>query len=215
MSNANFTFFNEDDFYENGSVKNLGKAVLPDPELLDYYNNLSQRIIFVNGDIDDQLVFYSKQIIDWNKEDKGIPIEERKKIKIFIHTDGGEITAMWNFINIVQLSKTPCMTIAMGKIFSAGAMMFLAAPERLIFKNTEIMIHKGSSGVISDIGVIINYSKFLEKETEMRKEFIFNNTKITPKKYKEIEDKDWYIMSPEAIEWGVATRIVENIEELF
>ena len=209
MQNADLTF----DFCEV-EVKELFNKNLPDSELLDFYNRLANREIFINWDIEDQLVEYSKQIIDWNKVDKGKPIEERKPIKIFINTDGGSISAMWNFINVVQLSKTPCITIAMGKIYSAGSMIFLAAPIRLLFKNTTIMIHKGSSGVISDISCIINYSKYLEKETDMRKEYIFSNTKITPKKYKEIEDKDWYITASEAIEWGIATKIVDDIDEI-
>lgn len=209
MQKADFTF----ELYEE-EVKELFNKNLPDSALLDYYNRLANREIFINWDVDDQLVDYSKQIIDWNKQDKDIPIEQRKKIKIFINTDGGSITSMWNFINIVQLSKTPCITIGMGKLFSAGAMLFISAPIRLLFKNTEIMIHKGSSGVISDISCIINYSKFLEKETEMRREYIFNNTKITPKKYKEVEDKDWYITAPEAVEFGIATKIIDDIDEI-
>ena len=207
--------FEVDDLYEDDEIKELAKLVLPDPTLLDFYNRLSRREIWINTFIDDTCVEHAKQIIDWNFKDKGIPIEQRVKIKIFLHTDGGDVTAMNALIDAITLSKTPCATIAMGKIFSAGAMIFLSAKERLLFPTSRVMIHKGSSGIISDVNKIIDYSKFLEKDNEVTKEFILKNTKITPKKYKEVEDKDLYLFPNECIDMGIATKIVQDIEELF
>ena len=196
-------------------VMGLGKAVLPEPTLLDYYNQKAQRQIYINDIIDDRCVDDAYHIIQWNKEDKDIPVEQRKKIKIFLHTDGGCVAGMNALISAIQLSKTPIITIGMGKIFSAGAMILLAAKERLLLPTSRVMIHKGSSGIISDVNKIIDYSKFLEKDNELTKEYILKNTKITPKKYKEVEDKDLYLFPNECIELGIATKIVDNIEELF
>jgi len=210
-----FKNFDIDDLYDSEEVKELAKVVLPDPSLLDFYNRLSKREIWINDFIDDTCVDHAKQIIDWNFQDRNISLDERVKIKIFLHTDGGDTTAMNALIDSITLSKTPCMTIAMGKIFSAGAMIFLAAKERLLFPTSRVMIHKGSSGIISDVNKIIDYSKFLEKDNEVTKEFILKNTKITPKKYKEVEDKDLYLFPNECIEMGIATGIVGDIEELF
>jgi ATP-dependent protease ClpP protease subunit len=209
MANFDISF----DFCED-EVKELLNKNLPDSSLLDYYNRLANREIFINYDITDELVDYSKQIFDWNKQDKGIPVNERKKIKIFNNTDGGDVTAMNSFINAVQLSKTPCITIGMGKCFSAGAMLLISAKERYIFPNTIVMMHKGSSGIISDVNKIIDYSKFLEADNEINKQYILANTKITPKKYKEVENKDWYIFANECIEWGIATKIVTDLDEI-
>jgi len=196
-------------------IKELAKAVLPEPSLLDYYNQKSQRQIYINEIIDDPCVDYAYQIIQWNKVDKDLPIEQRKKIKIFIHTDGGDTSAMNAIISSIMLSKTPVMAIGMGKIFSAGAMIFLAAKERLLLPTARVMIHKGSSGIISDVNKIIDYSKFLEKDNELSKKFILERTNITAKKYKEVEDKDWYLLPQECVELGIATGIVNDIEELF
>jgi len=107
--------FEVDDLYEDDEIKELAKLVLPDPTLLDFYNRLSRREIWINTFIDDACVEHAKQIIDWNFKDKGIPIEQRVKIKIFLHTDGGDTTAMNALIDAITLSKTPCATIAMEK----------------------------------------------------------------------------------------------------
>ena len=201
--------------WENDGIKNLMKTTLPEPDVLSYYNQISKREIFINGDIDEYCADHAKLIFDWNLEDKDIPIEQRKKIKIFLHTDGGDVSSMNALIAAIMLSKTPVVTIAMGKIFSAGAMIFLASNERLLLPTSRVMIHKGSSGIISDVNKIIDYSKFLEKDNELSKKFILERTNITAKKYKEVEDKDWYLLPQECIDLGIATKIVENIEELF
>ena len=201
--------------WENVEIKKLMKTTLPDPELLSFYNQFSKREIFINGFIEEYVADYAKNIFDWNFEDKDIPIEQRKKIKIFLHTDGGDVSSMNALIAAIMLSKTPVVTIAMGKIFSAGAMIFLASNERLLLPTSRVMIHKGSSGIISDVNKIIDYSKFLEKDNELSKKFILERTNITAKKYKEVEDKDWYLLPQECVDLGIATKIVENIEELF
>lgn len=204
------------DLFLDEETKEASKINLPDPDTLDYYKRMSNREIFINEDITDFIVDYSLKIFEWNKEDKlnNIPIENRKKIKIFINTDGGDVTAMNSIINAIQLSKTPVVTITMGKAFSAGAMIFLAAKERLMFKNSIIMIHKGSSGIISDVNKIIDYSKFLEKDNEFNRQYILENTNITPKKYKEVENKDWYIFASECLELGIATKIITDLDEI-
>lgn len=201
--------------FDSIEIKTLSKTTLPDPDLLSYYNQISKREIFINGDIDEYCADYAKLIFDWNYEDKDIPIKERKRIKIYLHTDGGCIASMNAIIAAITLSKTPITTIALGKIFSAGAMIFIAAKERLLLSTSRVMIHKGSSGIISDVNKIIDYSKFLEKDNDLTREFILQNTNITLQKYKEVEDKDLYLFPNECIELGIATKIVDSIEELF
>ena len=66
----------------------LGKLgqVSPLPSLNEYetYLDLNERIIYIDFDIDDTLIEYSRRIIRWNRQDKDIPIEERKPIKVLV-----------------------------------------------------------------------------------------------------------------------------------
>lgn len=207
--------FDIDDLIDEEEVLDLLKLKLPEPNLLDYYNRLLRRHIFLNEDVDDECAEYAYRIIQWNREDKDIPIERRKKIKIFLHSDGGDVSAMNALISAIRLSKTPIITIGMGKIYSAAAMIFLASDIRLLMPTSRMMVHKGSSGIISDVNKIIDYSKFLEKDNELTKQYILERTNITEDKYREIEDKDYYLFPQECVELGIATDIVNDIEELF
>ena len=55
----------------------LGKAsVLPDFTEYETYLDLNERILYLDFDINDALVDYSRRIIRWNRQDRDIPIEE-------------------------------------------------------------------------------------------------------------------------------------------
>ena len=119
------------------SVENLQ---LPDPELVTYYNNENERIFWIEGEIADDLFEYSKQIIRFNQLDKGIPIEERKPIKFFIDSPGGDLETMLAFIGLVRISKTPIWTINAGIAYSAAGLILMSGHKRFALPNRQRLI---------------------------------------------------------------------------
>ena len=87
---------------------------LPDPSLLMFYKNLANREIWLDDSIDVDTLEISKIILHFNKQDEGIPVEDRKPIKIFIYSYGGEVSACFNVIDTIGMSKTPVYTYNMG-----------------------------------------------------------------------------------------------------
>ena len=85
-----------------GELGDLANYKLPDPTLIDYYKRLKNREILINQDIDDWVVEWTQEIIEWNRIDKneGIPIEDRIPIKIFINSNGGSLNAIMELITI-------------------------------------------------------------------------------------------------------------------
>lgn len=69
------------------SIENLS---LPNPELLQFYKDVENRIIWIEGEIDESLFEASKLIMGWNREDRDIKPEDRKPIKILINSPGGD-----------------------------------------------------------------------------------------------------------------------------
>lgn len=51
--------------------KELENVKLPSPDLIQYYKNYNERRIFIDYDIDDSLIEASKQIMEYNIQDKG------------------------------------------------------------------------------------------------------------------------------------------------
>jgi len=207
---------NWDIFFEE-EVKELTKLNLPDPETLDYYERTENREIFWNCDIDDSLVDFSLMIIKWNKQDKGKSINERIPIKIFINSNGGELPAVLNFINILQLSKTPVYTIALGKAYSSAGLMLLAGSKghRYVFQDTTALIHAGSTGAMGNTDKVLDNFEFTQRQEKRVKDFIVANTNITDKLYTKNYRKDWWLTSDEIILLGLADKIVTDLDEIF
>ena len=196
-----------------GEIANLLNRTLPDPSLL-YYRMRTKREIMWNSDIEDDILEVSLAIRKWNVEDNGIEVDKRIPIKIFINSDGGSVDAVMNVIDLIKLSKTPVITIGMGKVYSAGGLLLMAGHKRYIFKHTSCLIHDGSSGAVGSIGKLIDNLKFTEKLEVLIKEYIISSTKITEQMFDANYRRDWFMFSDEMLELGVADEIIDDIDTI-
>ena len=210
------------DYFEIDVMKDMGECAnvkLPDPTLLDYYKRLKRREILINQEIDDGIVEWTQEIIEWNREDKDIKdISQMTPIKIFINSNGGSLNAIMELITICNLSKTPVYTIGMGKCYSAGGLLLIGIPKgnRYILSTTEALVHDGNmSGYGGDTGKVIDDLEQTKKNEEKVKEFILSRTKISEDLYDKNYRKNWWLDSSEIIKYGLADHVIENIEELF
>ncbi len=197
-----------------GEIANLLDRTLPDPSLLEYYRMRTKREIMWNADIEDDILEVSLAIRKWNVEDNGIEVDKRVPIKIFINSDGGSVDAVMNVIDLIKLSKTPVITIGMGKVYSAGGLLLMAGHKRYIFKHTSCLIHDGSSGAVGSIGKLIDNLKFTEKLEALIKEYIISSTKITEQMFDANYRRDWFMFSDEMLELGVADEIIDDIDTI-
>ena len=153
-------------------------------------------------------------IIKWNKEDANVPVEERKPIKIFINTNGGDLSVTMLTASVIALSKTPVITIGMGRAYSGGALLLMSGHKRLIFDSTSVLIHDGSSGAIGDTGKVLDSLEFTKDSEDRVIQFILSHTRITSELMKENYRRDWYMFSEDAIYYGVADKIITDIDEV-
>lgn len=201
-----------------GDIGDYANIKLPDPTLLDYYKRLNNREILINQGIDDGIVEWTQEIIDWNKEDKDIKdYSKRKPIKIFINSNGGSLNAIMELITLCNLSKTPVIAIGMAKCYSAGGLLLMGIPKgnRYILSSTEALIHDGSTGSYGDTGKVLDDLERTKKIEEDTKRFILGHTEITEVEYDKNYRKNWWLDANEIIEKGVADHIITDIEELF
>lgn len=202
------------EFIITEDIKDLSKINLPDPSTLYFYSRMENREIFINFDIDVDLVDYSYDIIRWNKEDKGIPIEDRKPIKIYINSDGGCLNSVLNFINTIKISKTPVITIGMGKAYSSGGLLLMAGHKRYIFQDTTFLLHDGTSGLYGSVAKLADGFEFQQKTEKRVKEYVLANTKIDADLYDKNYRRDWFMNSSEMIEHGICDFIIIDLDEI-
>ena len=210
------------DFFEIDVMKDMGECAnikLPDPTLLDYYKRLKKREILINQEIDDGIIEWTQEIIEWNREDKDIEdISQMTPIKIFINSNGGSLNAIMELITICNLSRVPVMAIGMGKCYSAGGLLLMGITKgnRYILSTTEALIHDGNmSGYRGDTGKAIDDLEQTKKNEEKVKKFILSCTNISEDLYDKNYRKNWWLDSSEIIKYGLADHIITNIEELY
>ena len=186
---------------------------LADPSLVNFYIDRENRIYWLSDEINNYTFDLVQYIIRWNREDKGIPTEERKPIRIIIDCPGGFLSGSETVSNVIKMSKTPVYGIALGQAASGASVIYLSCHKRFALPNTVFVLHKGScSGVSGTYDEIVAFARDYEKEVETLIEFYIENTKYTEKEIVENIQTDWYIRTEEAIEKGIVDEIITDID---
>ena len=205
------------DVLEESGLSDVASIKLPDPTLLDYYMRREDRCILWNDDIEDGFVEIYQDILRWNKEDidNNIAPEDAKPIRIYINSDGGSVSAVFAIIDLLLMSRTPVITIGLGKCYSSGGLLLMAGHKRLSLPNCTILIHDGQSGSYGAIGKMLDNLEFT-KELEVKiKNYILSRTTITEEEYDKNYRRDWWIFADDAVnKYHIADKIVTDITEI-
>ena len=139
----------------------LENMSLPNPELLSYYSDLEKRIIWLEEEVTEQTLEFVRKIIEWNREDEMNSLEpkDRKPIKIFFFSPGGDLDVNYALIDTIRLSKTPVYGINIGRCCSAAAYIYLSCHHRYMMNHSYFVFHQGSSqlsGSYNEVVAIMN-----------------------------------------------------------
>lgn len=188
---------------------------LPDPELIQQFKDLKNRVIWIDCEINDSLLGVVSQILEWNREDRVLPLESRKPIKIFFNSPGGDLDIEETLVSIIRLSKTPIYGFALGMVASAASLIYLSCHKRYALPNAYFIFHRGScqnmGGNYNEIqAAMADYKQQVEK----MEKFYIENTLYTEEEVHQNIATDWYIRGEELREKGIINEWVEDISVL-
>lgn len=194
----------------------LENLKLPNPMLLDTYTDRKNRLIFIDYDIDDTLLReVGRQIIEYNRSDKGKPVDERTPIVILINSGGGCLDSTYATIAIMETSKTPIITVNMNCAYSAAGLILMAGHKRYCMPRSQVLIHSGSAqGISGNYEDIQESTKSYKKMVEEMREFIISKTKIDKALMKKNQSRDWYLPTSEQIDLGVVDEIITDLDSI-
>lgn len=187
---------------------------LPEPETVNYYTLAKERKIYIDYDIDENILDLQKKLLQWNMEDKGKPREERKPIYIYIMSSGGDLNYMWSVIDSIEISQTPVITINMGLAASAAGLIFMAGHERYMLRRSKVLIHKGAATVGGDAQKVQDFLEDYKKDLNKMKEYVLERTNIPKSTMSRKQNNDWVLDSDYCLEHGVCTRIIDSMEDI-
>jgi ATP-dependent Clp protease protease subunit len=194
----------------------LENLKLPNPMLLDTYTDRKNRLIFIDYDIDDTLLReVGRQIIEYNREDKGKSIDERTPIVILINSGGGCLDSTYATIAIMETSKPPIITVNMNCAYSAAGLILMAGHKRYCMPRSQVLIHSGSAqGISGNYEDIQESTKSYKKIVEEMREFIISKTKIDKALMKKNQSRDWYLPTSEQIDLGVVDEMITDLDSI-
>ncbi len=170
-----------------------------------YSRLLKERIIFLSGAIDEDVAnIIIAQLIFLEHEDP------KKDIKLYINSPGGQVTAGMAMYDTMQFIQPDVATICVGIAASMGAVLLAAgaAGKRAALPNAEVMIHQvmgGAEGQASDIEIS---ARHILKTKDKLNHILAHHTNQNLKKVEKDTDRDYYMSSEEAKEYGIIDTII-------
>lgn len=174
-----------------------------------YIDDLKNRKIFINDEINPYSVSDAvSNIIRFNKEDKGLPIEKRKPILLTITSNGGDVTSGFELIDVILSSKTPVYTINIGWQYSMGFLIGIAGTKRYCMRNSTFLMHDGNSAVWNSGAKAQDQMEFNKKYDDRIKSYVISRSKLTEEEYNAKLRVEWYMFPEEAKEKGFTDYII-------
>ena len=170
-----------------------------------YSRLLKDRIIFLGGEIDDHLAnLIIAQLLFLDSEDP------EKDIFLYINSPGGVVTGGLAIYDTIQYLKAPVSTICVGQAASMGAVLLAAgaAGKRFSLPNSRIMIHQplgGFRGQASDIHI---HAQEILRMRDILNGIIAHHTGQTVEKIANDTERDFFMSSEEACNYGIIDSIV-------
>lgn len=193
-----FDFCFEDVVNDRGTIEDLL-----------YVKDIQQRKFFLTAEITQETVIdIVRHIMQINKEDKGIPYEQRTPILIYVASNGGEVDSGFELIDVILSSKTPVHTVNMGYQYSMGFLIGLAGHKRFAAKNAKFLMHDGSNFVYGNSSKVQDRVRFDARVEERIREYVMSRSRVTPEEYDSKFRVEWYMFADEAKEKGFTDYII-------
>lgn len=172
-----------------------------------YSRLLKDRIVFVTGEIDDTMAnLVIAQLLFLESEDPD------KDIHLYINSPGGSVSAGLAIYDTMQYIKPDVSTICMGMAASMASVLLAAgAPsKRFALPYSRVMIHQPLGGVQGQASEIeITAREILRLRDEMNG-ILASHTGQTKEKIAQDTDRDNYMSSQEAKEYGLIDEVVSR-----
>jgi len=171
-----------------------------------YSRLLKDRIIMLSGEIDDTLansiVAQLLYLDSLNHDD----------ISLYINSPGGSITAGMAIYDTMNFIESDVSTICIGMSASMAAFLLSSGEpgKRFALQNSEIMIHQPMGGAEGQATEIKIAAERILKMREKLNQILASNTKQPLDKVEHDTERDHFLSSKEALDYGIIDRILKQ-----
>jgi len=168
---------------------------------------LRERIVMLGMPINDQVAnVVVAQLLYLEREDPD------KDISLYIHCPGGIISAGLAIYDTMQLIRPDVSTICVGLAASMGTLLLCAGAKgkRYALANATIHMHQAMGGAQGQAADIEIAAREIMRMQELIRNIIIKHTGQTKDKVVHDTDRDYYLNSQQAVEYGLIDEVLGN-----
>lgn len=175
-----------------------------------YSRLLKDRIVFLGTPINDAVAnIIIAQMLHLEGEDP------TKDIYLYINSPGGSVSSGLAIYDTIRFIKPNVSTICIGQAASMAALLLAAGntKQRFALPNSRILIHQplgGVQGQASDIQIHAN--EILRLKEHLNK-ILQSHTKQRIDKIRKDTNRDYFMTSSQALEYGLIDKIINKRED--
>lgn len=184
----------------------LSQGALPDPVSYQYYKNLKENTIILNGEITDSILeMVILPLMDMDKD------PDVKHITIILNSVGGSLWDAMPLIPVLENINTDTTIRIVGMAASMAGLIAMAKGPHLktVCDRFSVgLIHSGSSYLEGTTTAVKDTFHFNEKYEEKVRDYILSHTKIDEQMYHEIERQEFWMDAEDMLKYGVVDEIL-------
>lgn len=137
-------------------------------------------------------------------------------IRVIISSPGGHVESGDAIHDIVRFIDLPVIMIGSGWVASAGTHVFLSVPKerRLCLPNTRFLIHQPSGGAFGPSSDLEIQMREILKTRDRLARTISEATGQPVERVRADFDRDYWMDTREAIEYGIVSRVIERASDI-
>ena len=170
-----------------------------------YSRLLKERIIFINGPIDDAVSsVICAQLLFLESENPKLDIS------MYINSPGGVVTSGLAIYDTMEYIRPEVSTVCMGQAASMGSLLLMAgaAGKRYSLPNSRIMTHQPSGGFSGQATDIEIHAREILSLRERLNGIYVKHTGRTLKDIEKIMERDTFMSPEEALKHGLIDEVV-------
>lgn len=181
------------------------KGPAPSPKLVEE-TLFKTRHVLITGPINDKVARATVERLLALAADNADPIN------LFISSPGGHVESGDMIHDTIKFITPEVRTIGSGWVASAGALIFVGAKKenRFCLPNTRFLLHQPAGGVGGQATDISIQATQLEIMRERFNRIFAEATGQTPEKIAKDTDRDFWLTTEEAINYGLLSHVVET-----
>lgn len=180
------------------------------PEKMEEQLLFKSRYVMIFGEIDDKVAHATCRRLLALSQESDAPIT------VLISSPGGHVESGDAIHDMIRFVRAPVTIVGTGWVASAGTHIYLAAPKerRLALPNTRFMIHQpagGAGGQASDIAI---QAKEILRARDRIAKVIARETGQPLERVRADIERDFWMSTEEAIDYGLVSRVIERQTDL-